>query len=680
MKILVSLILFSLFTYCKPLIAYDCANEYITFSKISTVAVNKCDFKKNHPELATEKIQLLQLAEESSTHVYQCKYEVIRTIMHCGMASHASMVRNTIYTFIKELSREECLNIHRHGSLKTASGRIIANIKPNATTKFGDAVAGNVDGEPNCQGEYFTDGMNEWHNVIVQYAITLLIRDFNTPVIASRNSIVIEGLQCDFSNEYCMDSLHGQSFWANNKDQSCYADKYDVLFEGTATKGVALNTATGENETVYSVVQGDTMFALQIKGPTEICSTYGLKTEHPRLFIVQYVQGHALFKKKDVDTRNLNLFTYVNSKMVYSEKHIRGEMDRLYLDLLTKICETERDLLRTQLNFAKMDPPAFAYSRTNKPGYTAVLLGELAFIIKCVPVEVKIRETSNCFNELPVTANNQSVFMTPRNHLLQPQGTVVDCNTLLQPAFLLNDQWFALHPALINMEKPDMLSSKSTHTWRYKAPGDLATAGIYSQKQLDNLNRQVMYSSQREAISNAIVRKILVPEEKDQQNLKLNNIMDENYIQNVFSKAWKKTWSTLTTIGDIMSAILALWLICRLIKFVIDSILHAYELHGIYGWGWQIIVMFWDVLTYMLLRRNIQPEVPEDHLGMGPTHRRAPDPETPQTIYPSLTPLIMEATAPQMVQIEIEKDGKETLNQITNTTNIIENHSYNTMV
>lgn len=106
------------------------------------------------------------------------------------------MVRNTIYTFIKELSREECLNIHRRGSLKTASWRIIANIKPNVTTKYGDAVAGNVDdGEPNCQGEYFTDGMNEWHNVIVQYAIRLLIRDFSTPVIASRNSIV-RGLRC----------------------------------------------------------------------------------------------------------------------------------------------------------------------------------------------------------------------------------------------------------------------------------------------------------------------------------------------------------------------------------------------------------------------------------------------------------------------------------------------------
>lgn len=654
----------AMFSVGEPLIAYDCANEYINISKISTVAVDKCDFTKNQPELVEENIQLLQLAEESTTHVYQCKYEVIRTIMHCGMASHASMVKNTIYTFIKELSREDCLNIHRHGSLKTASGKIVANIKSNDTTTFWDAVAGSVDGQPNCQGEYFTDGRNEWHNAIVQYTVTLRIRDFSTSVIASRNSILIEGLRCDFSKEYCMDSIHGQTFWANNKDQACYEDKYDVLYEGKATKGKIINAATGENETVYSVVQGDTLFALQIRGPAEICSTYGLKTEHPRLFIVQFVQGHKLFKKKEVNTKNLDLFTYINSKFVYTEKHIRGQIERLYLDLLTKICETESELLQTQLNFAKTDPPGFAYSRTREPGYTAVPLGELIYIIKCVPVEVRIRETKECYNELPVIANNQTVFLTPRNHLLQQHGTVVDCNPLLQPAFLLEKRWYAFHPGLAAIEKPDMLTSKTTHTWFYRAPGDLATAGIYSQKQLDNLNRQVMYPSEREAISNGIVRKILVPGEEDHQNLKLDNIMDESYIKNIFKRTWSSTWATLTAIGELMSAALAFWLICKVFKFIIDSVLHAYELHNVYGFVWILIFSFWDAFVYLLLRRKDQSEVPENYMGMEPTHRRAEAIEPP-------THQLKIASAP--AEIEIIVDEKK---HTVSASNIIENHSY----
>lgn len=57
-----------------------------------------------------------------------------------------------------------------------------------------------------------------------------------------------------------------------------------------------------------------------------------------------------------------------------------------------------------------IDPTGFAYTHTKEPGYTAVLLGEVVFLIKCVPTEVKIRETELCYNELPVLHKNQSVI------------------------------------------------------------------------------------------------------------------------------------------------------------------------------------------------------------------------------------------------------------------------------
>lgn len=48
---------------------------------------------------------------------------------------------------------------------------------------------GHVDGEANCQGGYYSDGKNEYHNAIVSYAVTITLRDFETPVIVSRNAI-----------------------------------------------------------------------------------------------------------------------------------------------------------------------------------------------------------------------------------------------------------------------------------------------------------------------------------------------------------------------------------------------------------------------------------------------------------------------------------------------------------
>lgn len=78
------------------------------------------------------------------------------------------------------------------------------------------------------------------------------------------------------------------------------------------------------------------------------------------------------------------------------------------------------------------------------------------------------------------------------------------------------------------------------NTWAYKEPGKLATAGIYTQKQLDGLKRQIMYPVEREVINNAIIRKILSPNEVDHQNLNLMNLIDEQHIKSIFNKAWEK--------------------------------------------------------------------------------------------------------------------------------------------
>lgn len=132
---------------------------------------------------------------------------------------------------------------------------------------------------------------------------------------------MIDGLRCDYSKENCMDISRGQSFWENSKEPSCYENQYDVLFEGLANKVFYQNPATGQNETLYSVMQEDTLFALQIKESTEICSAFGLKTEHPRLFIVHYVQTRKQFQRKTVNPKNLDLFSYINSKFIYTETH-----------------------------------------------------------------------------------------------------------------------------------------------------------------------------------------------------------------------------------------------------------------------------------------------------------------------------------------------------------------------
>lgn len=302
-------LLMNYFDTVVSIIAYDCA-DHVNITKIPLLSTQDCNYQKFQPEISIEKIQLLQLADVTPLHIYQCKYHVDRLIKHCGMHSHASIAKGSFQSFIKEIHREECLNIHHHQTFKTSSGIIIEDISLNGTTKFIDTVAGRINTLGECEGAHFIDSRIEYFDVVVQYSVTLTVRDFTASVLSSGDTVTIDGLRCDYSKGDCMDSTYGQSFWSHNNNPSCYETTYDVLYEGLATKAIVVSPNTGLNETVYSVINGDTIFALQIKGDIDVCSSYGHQTEHPRLFIVPYVNNNKPFRNQQILTITTSIYLF----------------------------------------------------------------------------------------------------------------------------------------------------------------------------------------------------------------------------------------------------------------------------------------------------------------------------------------------------------------------------------
>lgn len=70
---------------------------------------------------------------------------------------------------------------------------------------------------------------------------------------------------------------------------------------------------------------------------------------------------------------------------------------------------------------AAVHPDIFAYSIMKSAGYMAVIGGEVAHIIGCTPISVKIRHSEGCYRELPVSYQKigQKVFLLkePRTKL-----------------------------------------------------------------------------------------------------------------------------------------------------------------------------------------------------------------------------------------------------------------------
>jgi hypothetical protein len=63
-------------------------------------------------------------------------------------------------------------------------------------------------------------------------------------------------------------------------------------------------------------------------------------------------------------------------------------------------CALEKQILQNALSFSSTAPDEMAFPIMKTPGYTAVTAGEVIHLIKCIPVECRARQTSECHNEL----------------------------------------------------------------------------------------------------------------------------------------------------------------------------------------------------------------------------------------------------------------------------------------
>lgn len=113
----------------RSLTRYDCGGPSLNITTFSLLDVSECETPDLQPVRQDQYIQLLQISDYHLTHVIQCKVKIDRTIYHCGMYSHVSIIHNGRRKYTHQLTRETCdkptspetwyWNLHTHGGNST---------------------------------------------------------------------------------------------------------------------------------------------------------------------------------------------------------------------------------------------------------------------------------------------------------------------------------------------------------------------------------------------------------------------------------------------------------------------------------------------------------------------------------------------------------------------------------
>ncbi|KAL6421646.1 hypothetical protein ACFW04_014564 [Cataglyphis niger] len=383
------------------------------------------------------------------------------------------------------------------GTFSLGAGNIIYGLRANQTSFHSLILAGRISNDGSCKGTQYSDPYGTWDDVIVQAVLKISLRSHVPVQLNSGKIILTSGTVCALSEGFCIDSDDGYTYWKPIPTSSCNFHRYDVLYEGPATR-IIDDTINSVSPIIYSLTTEDITFALTKTKEQPLCGYTLLCTKHPKLFILETKKGDTFASRGIISVDNLYIFAYMNSKFVYVEKHIRHQMTSLYHNVMQQKCELERQVITNALSFATLQPDEFAYRLMKGPGYMAVTTGEVTHIVKCIPVDVTVRRTGECYTELPVTVRNISLFLTPKSRVITKLGNQRECSYELPTIYRIEDTWVQFTPEpQVRQLPPQQLRPLTTLSWDYLTSGPLAISGIYSKKDIGKLRDHIMFPAEK---------------------------------------------------------------------------------------------------------------------------------------------------------------------------------------
>lgn len=654
-------------SYSSALIGYDCNVRQVNVTAFSLDNDFSCHEAANDVVKMDVDIQLLQEPAYDFIHVFECKVIITRHVRRCGggqwMVMHDSTPDQGDAQFIFQVSRSQCEDMHETGRL-LYNNLNINNIRSNQTTLYPVTFAGVPShGDTPCTGANYIDTLGSYQDVAVFGTVSITLVDYTSRVDVKKHKLFLQDqTMCATDEHGCINTLGSQAFWKYGGYQACDDTGLDVLYEGPAVKfvdkGMNLDTST----TMYVVQNGEIAFSLRSGPAFNLCGSDAYRTEHPKFKIMEKPRTGFRYRSSGRTSLNLDLFAYVNIKFTTFEKHVKGEIESLYKYWKMESCKQEMKHYKALRDIARISPEAFAYHLTGRPGYTAHLMGELIYVLQCLPVEVKVREDTKCWADFPITYGNKSMFLTPFNRQIISKSSKLPCNDNLSPGFRMGNNFVRVSPGLNKINNVNEVGHGSAKEWKYNSPYSLATSGIYSSKDLDLYEEQLINAHAHPVIVTEVMPRLgpIMQTLEEHQSL-LDNP------QTIVNKYLRSLWSWWDWIAKNATAIFGVYIFYRAVCLLLKWLFNGFSLYKKYGLSKKILYAPSTNLTnYKLRRYSENSSVKNDKSVELPlVINNPPKPVVNNNIYVPNSTLQSLATAPYLALAHGDQRGhKLMLNQV----------------
>lgn len=591
--------------------AFDCAGPDNQKRTVSLISGAECMRESKVSNTSTIDVQILQSQEYESKDVVQCMISYDVMIQHCG---HWYQGRNDFikkYNYIYEPTRDQCRQIIKSQHYVDVKNSKVAITLKHGQGSFRGFVAGSS--KPgDCTGTEYIDHLAEKHdNVFVHAEIKIAVKESSAHINIRDHSLSLStGKKCQFTEGNCFDQLNGYSFWELGLNSyECNQKSLFVIYKGTVNKTVE-TLADGSSKTSYYSVSDGQLFYIEATAETHVCGYAGFTTQHPKIFLTEIMETHhQFFFNNAYSAKNIDGLIIQGMQLSLLYNNVGVQMSKMYDSIQYSKCLTDQKLIATSLSVAKLDPTSLGLVMHGKPGYFTKISGEVAYIIQCRPVEVTLRSTDVCYNEIPIYYNNEKMFITPRSHIITNVGTILDCKDFLIPAYKINNIWFSLQNNRLNpIKTPIDMEITKPEEWLFKPIENLANQFIYSPQDIRKYRESINNPLSQEAIrlnqQNEISGKFQTTGSTGSVAYFVTHDLIDKIQERFFEDSFNYLSIKFTSLGNVVSAMFGIFMIFKAIKFIINLLFNSFLLHDIFGFTWKLLFSFWDSLVHFWINRE----------------------------------------------------------------------------
>lgn len=482
--LLMAFLTFGLINRAEGIIGYDCTSGDSEISTFSRFDIGNCDTPRipTHSEV---NLHLIQLKKYPLTQVKQCKVSIQKVEYRCNPETLELIRVKDHPAYIVEVNDFRCTLAHETKKIYIHPYDSFTGLEINATNTRYDAPDGELKAREKCTIPQHSLSQKTLSDVRVVAQIQITLREYITTTNLETNKVQLKSnVSCQLSSGTCIDANGESTFWDPLPKGECHDSPYELLYEGKATR---IFLPDKFPRTMYIFSKNEITYAIIAKGTQMTCEQFIMSTENPRLFVFESKKPGMENLMTMNNLYGLDRIPFEKNTYIYRQRSSE-RLDNIYYETLKKRCENEQQELRHALLLINKSPSEFALRIMKKPGYTAIIAGEVIHILKCIPVEVTPRPTKECYQNLPVTRSGKDLYLKPISHILTRYGNPISCHPRIPPMYLFIKSWHKPSSIIKKIGVPQQIKPFMQIHWEGAEP-DSVSMDIEDHSERDQDNK-----------------------------------------------------------------------------------------------------------------------------------------------------------------------------------------------